>query len=64
MTMNLKRTAIAVSIAASALVGGLGVTHAVAATKSTPSSTRSKSSTSATHKCPNDKSSTSVRTNA
>jgi hypothetical protein len=63
MKMNLKQSAIAVSIAASALVGGLGLTHAMAATK-TPSSTHSKSSSSATHKCPNDRSNKSTSTNA
>jgi hypothetical protein len=63
MKMNLKQSAIAVSIAASALVGGLGLTHAMAATM-TPSSTHSKSSSSAPHKCPNDRSNKSTSTNA
>jgi hypothetical protein len=54
--MNLKQSAIAVTIASSALLGGVGLTHAMAATKNTPSPTRSKSTTTKTHNCPNDKS--------
>jgi hypothetical protein len=64
MTMKPKQAAIAVTISASALLGGLGLTHAMAATKSTPSPSRSKGTTTKTQNCPNDKSGTNSSTNA
>lgn len=57
VNLNARRTAVGASIAVSALVGGLGVGHAVAATnKATPSPNKTKSSTSSHHNCPNDRS--------
>jgi hypothetical protein len=61
--MTLRRSAVAVSIAASGLIGALGVSHAVAATKM-PSPNRSKSSTTQTHKCPHDSSRSSSSSTA
>jgi hypothetical protein len=63
---KIRHAVVASALAAGALLGGVGVGHAFAATKATPTPGASKSAgsssggSSTTHHCPNDSSSSSA----
>ncbi len=67
---RIRHAVVASTLAAGALLGGVGVGHAFAATKATPTPSASKSAgssnssssggSSATHHCPHDSSSSSA----
>ena len=59
MTPRIRRGVIATTLAVGTMLGGVGVGHALAATKSTATPSPSKSSSSTTHHCPNDSTSSS-----